>query len=341
MAINLKELSSRLGLSPTTVSRALGGYSDVSPATRERVERAAREFGYHPNRAARQIAIGRADAVGIVYSLGSDYLGNPAFLEMLGGLAYRLEQNRIDLLLAAAPRQDELGTYERMVRGRRVDAMIVAHTEVEDVRIDYLLRSGMPFLAYGRTSHPDGYAWFDFDNEAGGRMTVQRLVELGHRRIGYVHSPLRLNFARQRHDGFTAGMRKKRLKIDTRTVVPGGLERRTGYAAGQQLLALPATLRPTAIVVDSSLGGVGVIRALLDAGVAVGTEISVLVYEGVPSDTLLRGLDVAAITQPTPYDSGHLMGEMVLALANGRTPPRAQVLRQPEFQGGNSIGPAP
>jgi LacI family transcriptional regulator len=347
MPVNLKELAARLGLSPTTVSRALGGYSDVSPATRVRVEQATRELGYQPNRAARQIARGKADAIGIVYPLGSEYLGNPAFLEMLGGLAERVEQDGVDLLLAAAPQQNELATYARMVHGRRVDAMIVAHTQVEDPRIDYLLRERMPFLAYGRTAHPEGYAWFDFDNEAGGRMTVQQLTRLGHRRIGYVHSPLTLNFARQRHDGFVAGLRKARLRLVPEAVVPGGLERRTGYAAGQYLLGLAEP--PTAIVVDSSLGGIGVIRALLDAGVAVGSAISVLVYEGVPPDTLLSGLDVAAIMQPTPRDSGHAMGDMVLALTylhghrdaqkDGPAPPAPQMLRQPVFVAGNSIGP--
>jgi len=337
MTINLKELAARLGVSATTASRALAGYSDVSAATRERVQQLAQELGYQPSRAARQIALGRADAVGIVYSLAADSLGNPAFLEMLTGLARRLEQADIDLLLAASPQHDELRTYDRMVRGRRVDAMIVAHTQVEDARIDYLMGSGLPFLAYGRTARPDGYAWFDFDNFAGGRMAVQRLAALGHRRIAYVHAPLHLNFARQRHDGFMAGMREARLKVQAAAVIAGGLERRSGYAAAQHLLALAQ--RPSAIVVDNSLSGVGVIRALIDAGVAVGRDVSVLVYEGLPADTVLQGLQVAAVVQPTSYESGQKMGEMVLALLEGRVLAEPHVLQQPVFVEGNSIAP--
>jgi LacI family transcriptional regulator len=337
--MKLKELATRLNLSPTTVSRALGGYSDVSAATRERVEQAAREFGYQPNQAARQVAIGRADAVGIVYSMANDYLGNPAFLAMLSGMSQRLQERGVDLLLTAAPDRDELPLYERMVRGRRVDAMVVAHTAVHDPRIDYLLGSGMPFVAYGRTADAQGYAWFDFDNAAGGRLAVRELVALGHERIAYVHSPLWLNFAHQRHLGFMDGMRRAHLPVDPQDVVAGGLERRQGYAAGKALAARPRKQWPSAIVVDSCLGGVGVIRALLDAGIRVGGDISVLVYEGVPPDAAVLQMTVASIEQPTPLKTGHTLGEMVLAVANGETLAQPHVLLRPRFVSGESIGP--
>lgn len=339
MSVNLKELSLRLGLSPTTVSRALGGYSDVSATTKERVLEMARELGYLPNRAARQIAMGRADAVGIVYSLDPDTLGNPAFLAVMAGLSHRLERENIDLLLLAAQPESaaEMGTYERMVRGRRVDAAVVALTRVDDARIEYLLEAGLPFVAYGRSRKADRYPWFDFDNRAGGRLAVQQLVALGHKRIVCVHAPLQLNFARQRHDGFLQGMRAAGLAVTPDTTLAAGLDRRTGYAAGQRLLALKP--RPTAVVVHNNLTGVGVIRALIDAGVAVGPELSVLVYDGVPPDTLLRGLDVAAILQPTPYESGGTLGEMVLALIHGQPMAQRHVLRQPVFEAGDSIAP--
>lgn len=337
--MKLKELAKRLNLSPTTVSRALGGYSDVSAATRERVEQAAREFDYRPNQAARQIAIGRADAVGIVYSLATDYLGNPDFLATLSGMSQRLQQRGVDLLLTAAPEQDELAVYERMVRGQRVDAMVVAHTAVHDARIDYLRRSGMPFVAYGRTADAQDYPWFDFDNAAGGRLAVRELAALGHQRIAYVHSPLRLNFAHQRHEGFMDGMRRAKLPVDPQDVVAGGLERRQGYAAGKALAARPRAQRPSAIVVDSCLGGVGVVRAMLDSGLHVGRDISVLVYEGAPPEAALLQFSIASIMQPTPLKTGHTLGDMVLALANGETLAQPHVLQKPRFFPGESVGP--
>lgn len=339
MAIDLKQLSARLGLSPTTVSRALNGYTDVSEATRARVEQAARELGYQPNLAARRLALGRADAVGIVYPVDTDFMGNPLFLEMIAGVSDRLDAAGIDVLLAVAREQTELRTYERLVRGRRVDGLIVAHTRVVDERVEYLKRVGFPFVGYGRTGNAEGFAWLDFDNEAGSVEAVRRLAALGHRRIAYVHAPLAMNFAQQRHAGFLRGMAEAGAPVRAEYVVLGSLDRRGGYAAGRELLALPE--RPTAILVDNNLGGVGVVRALLQAGIAIGREVSVIVNDGVPPDTLLIGQDIAAVAQPTAYESGTTMAAMLLALIEGKPLEQPQVLLQPVFIDGSSIGPAP
>lgn len=339
MGVDLKQLSALLGLSQTTVSRALNGYTDVSPKTRERVAQMATELGYQPNLGARRLAIGRTEAVGIVYPMEFDYLGNPNFLAMLAGVSERLEQAGYDLLIAAARERSELRTYERLVRGRRVDGLIVANTLVQDERIDYLRDAGLPFVAYGRTAEPSGYAWLDDDNDSGSRQTVARLIELGHRRIGMVHAPLGYNFARQRHDGLLRALAEAGLPAHPGHLVEGSMDRRGGYAAVQQLLA--QTDRPTAIMVDNNIGGVGVIHALLDAGLQPGRDISVVVDGGLPEDTLLNGPSIAMIEHPSLSEAGRTMADMLLALIDGASPDGLQVLRPVSLRDGSSIGPAP
>lgn len=339
MSIDLKQLSARLGLSPTTVSRALNGYSDVSAATRERVERMARELGYQPNLAARRLARGHADAVGIVYPLDAGDLGDPHFLQVVQGVSDRLEDDRMDLLIASARANSELRTYERLVKGGRVDGVIVARTRVEDARIDYLRQARMPFVAYGRTADCEDFAWFDFDNEAGSMLAVQELARLGHRSIAYVHAPLAFNFAYQRHIGYTRAMADFGREVRPELVVEGGMARRSGYAGALRLLA--AAPLPTAVIVDNHLSGVGVVRALLDHSIALGRTISVIVYDGTPADSVLVGVRIAAIEQPTDYESGRSMADMLLAQIQGRALPHKHMLLQPVFMNGDSIGPAP
>ena len=339
MPIDLKQLAARLGLSPTTVSRALNCYPDVSAATRARVERMARELGYQPNLAARRLARGQADAVGIVYPLDAADLGDPHFLQIVQGVSDRLEDERMDLLIASAREHSELNTYERLVSGGRVDGIIVARTRVVDPRIDYLLKAGLPFVAYGRTANCAGFAWFDFDNEAGSILAVQELARLGHRDLAYVHAPLQFNFAYQRHAGFCRAMHDVGRTLRPELMIEAGLSRRAGYTAALRLLAVKPL--PSAVVVDNHLSGVGVVRALLDHSIAIGRAMSVVVYDGLPADTAIVGVRIAAIEQPTDYESGRVLADMLLALIQGRPLEPRHVLLQPVFVGGDSVGPAP
>ena len=123
MAVNLREFSKLVGLSPTTVSRALSGYPEVKSETRKRVRDEALRLGYHPNRNAAGLSTGRADAIGIVvWDEGID----PGAAEIFTGLASRLEHDGIDIVLSkAASRAAELLVYRRLVASKKVDAIVL------------------------------------------------------------------------------------------------------------------------------------------------------------------------------------------------------------------------
>jgi LacI family transcriptional regulator len=337
--MNIKALAKELGLSTSTVSRALNGYQDVNPETRKRVEQAAKTMGYRANAGARRLVRGSTEAVGIVYSAAVENLGNPQFLDMAGGLSERLHSQHFDLMLAVASDEQDLDIYDRLFRGGRVDAVVLPNTRVNDMRLNYLLEKGYPFLAYGRTGDSSGYSWFDFDNEAGSRLAVQHLVGLGHSAIAYVHSPLALNFAAQRHSGFQAGLREAGLAFDPAWLAGPAVDRRSGHDAVQALIALPN--RPTAVVVDNNLGGIGVLRGLMDQGLVLGKDISVVVQGVIPSDSLLAGLDVTMVTQPTAQITGETMAEMVLRVLREPENGPFQLLRQPELVIGQTTGRKP
>ncbi|VTO16102.1 ThuR [Klebsiella variicola] len=124
--MSLKAIAKQLGISVTTVSRALNGYDDVSQETRARVEAEAQRRGYRPNTFARRLKMGTIDAVGLVFPVRPVPLNNNVFLEMVGEISHELARHDIDLLLIADDEQADKHGYMRMVQGRRVDALIVA-----------------------------------------------------------------------------------------------------------------------------------------------------------------------------------------------------------------------
>lgn len=336
--MSLKEIAKTLGLSITTVSRALNGYPEVSEKTRSLVVAAAKAGGYSPNPQARSLVTGKMDAVGIIYPISRNDLGDPAFLDTIASLAVRLDQADMDLVISSAVAGDELRAYRRMLSRRRVDGLIVAQTQVHDPRLDFLQEQKFPFVAYGRSASCEHYPWFDVDNRAGLKMAVDRLLSFGHRRIALISASITLNFAVQRRAGYLAGLAEAAIAVDPAYIVDNVFDRRSGYSAMMQLLALDR--RPTAVIVDNNLGGIGVMRALLDAGVVAGRDLSVIIYDDLPPDTLV-GTTVTSIIQPEPAKVGQQLAEMMLALLAGEDPARLQVLWQPRIQVGTSDGPCP
>ncbi|SFU47872.1 substrate-binding domain-containing protein [Pseudoduganella namucuonensis] len=332
--MNLKSLANLLGMSKTTVSRALNGYPEVNVRTRERVLAAAREAGYEANPMARSLAVGRTNVYGIIYPLLPSDLGDAMFLDTVGGMTEALEARKMNFIIGPVSAGNEVAAYEQIVRGRRVDGLVVSRTLVQDERIAYLLKAGFPFVAHGRTVLHTPYAWFDYDNEAGIRMAMEHLLGLGHQRIALLSAPLEMNFACQRHASFLASMAAAGLACDPRYLVANTIDRRSGYQAMQQLLA--CSPRPTAVIVDNHLSGVGAMRALLDAGLEMGKDISIIVW-GSMADTL-AGVDVTTVDQPDPRGAGAKMIEMLLALAGGAPPDILQVLWQPVLIPGSTVG---
>jgi LacI family transcriptional regulator len=332
--MNLKSLARNLGISKTTVSRALNGYPEVNEKTRERVLAAAKEAGYEANPMARSLAVGRTNVFGIIYPALASDLGDPMFLSVVGGMAASLEKHKMNLIIAPVSPQHELLSYEHMVKGRRVDGLIVSRTMVHDERIAFLVKKKFPFVAHGRTAMAQPYAWFDFDNEAGIRMGVEALLGLGHERIALISAPLTLNCTCQRKASFTASMHKAGMAVDPRYLIANAWDRRMGYQAMQDLLA--CSPRPTAVIVDNHLAGVGAVRALRDAGINIGKEMSVIVWGSIEDS--IAGVNLTTIDQPEPVAAGVKMVDMLRALVEGTPPEQLQVLWQPAWLPGETIG---
>ena len=324
-------------MSLTTVSRALNGYPEVAAKTRQAVQAAAARHHYTPNARARGLALGRADAIGLVFPITPDDLGDVQFLDAVAGLTERFASECIDLLIISASPQDELATYARVIAGGRVDAFVVARTRVRDERLAYLCERRIPFVAYGRsTTLQPPYAWLDFDNEAGARLAAERLLSLGHRRLGYLGAPPEYNFAMQRFEGFERTVLAGGGALVDGAVLQESLDRRSGYAAMQRLLDLPQ--RPSAVLVDNSLAGVGAVHAALNAGLVLGRDLSLIVYDGLSVDSVIRNA-ITSVLQPTPSSTGIMLAELTLGLLGGKPVETLQRLRAPALEIGDSDGP--
>ena len=323
MPVNLRQLAKLLDLSITTVSRALAGYPDVSPATRKRVRKAAAEHGYRPNPVARRLQRGKTEAIGIVLPPGQVFFRN--FLQLLAGMSERLSETEYDLTITVASNEaQEMQALRRMVEERRVDGVVMVQSKQEDPRIEYLLESGFPFVVYGRTHAQHPYAFVDMDGIKAFREACECLASLGHQRIGLLNTPSGLNFSQYCAQGYQEGLRSSGLPWDGALVCErssGTSEEEESFRQAMELLQLPNP--PTALLCFTEVA-TSVFQAIRESGRSVGQRISVIGYDD---------LEVAKYTTPPlttmappVHDVGQRLVEMLLEIIGGAPPEQFQEL---------------
>jgi LacI family transcriptional regulator len=341
MPVTLKDIAKKVGFSVTTVSRALGGYDDVAEETRRLIMQTAEEMGYRPNIMARRLQKQRTDTLGFVIPTFGPRFSDPFFSELLTGMGNEAASHDFDLLVSTRPpnTSEEALAYERLVRERRVDGLMLTRTRINDARIAYLLEHNFPFAAFGRTRIEGAYACVDVDGELGVFDATQHLIELGHRDIALILPPADLMFTVYRRDGFYRAMEAHRLAVEPAWEESSDLTERGGYAAASHLLS--GSRRPTAIIAGNDLMAIGAMRAAREAGLNVGQDLSVVGFDDI---TLAEHAHPPLTTVRQPiYEIGQRVCRMLVRILAGE-PLReneSQVLFEPDLVIRDSSGPPP
>ncbi len=329
MAITIRNVAKKLGLSITTVSRALDGYDDVADRTRARVIRTAREMGYVPSRAARQLRRQRADAIGYILPASGSQFTDPFFSLFIAGLGDEATSHNLDLLVStAAPGGTaERQIYARWVQSRLVDGIVLNRMRVRDWRARYLAQNKFPFVAHGHTHLRLDFPYIEMDSRNVFILLVKHLVERGHRRIAYIGGPRDVTLQADRFAGYQEGLTRTGIPFNESYVVEGDLTRNGGYQAAQHLLALPEP--PTAIIGANDMSAIGAMRAAHERGLVVGRDLAVAGYDGT-EDSEHTQPALTTVKQPI-YDTARQLVRMLIARIDGKELAEPHVIIQPEL----------
>lgn len=340
--MNLKQLAQELGLSQTTVSRALNGYPEVAEATRRRVVDAAERLDYRPNTRARSLATGRTMAIGHVIPLSTKHeMLNPIFADFVTGAGETYHRNGYSMVLSIVSDGEEATAYRELSATRGVDGVIVHAPRTGDPRIALLKEIGLPFVVHGRSSSGDEhYSWLDVNNRRSFQRATEFLIDLGHRRIALINGLETMDFAVRRRDGYLRGLRQRGLAPDFDLMTSDEMTEGYGYRAARALLA--RTDPPTAFLVSSIIPAFGVRRAVESVGLRIGRDVSVITHDDDLS-YLRNGDDIPIFTavRSSVRDAGRRAAEILLETI--REPGHAPIneLLEAEFLVGQSTGPAP
>ena len=239
------------------------------------------------------------------------------------------------------PDREEEQTYRNLAARRSVDGVIVHGPRADDPRIALLKELGLPFVVHGRAgSDEESYSWVDVNNRRAFERATEFLLDLGHRRIALVNGLEEMDFARRRRAGYEAALAGRGLGADPALMRAGEMTEEIGWRSATEMLAAPDP--PTAFVVSSMLTAIGVRRAIGDAGLVMGRDISVVIHDDVLS-YLRNGGDIPIFTaaRSSVHEAGRLCAEMLLGIIAEKPPAPRHMLLEAELVIGQSTGPAP
>ncbi|MEK1933197.1 MAG: LacI family DNA-binding transcriptional regulator [Pararhizobium sp.] len=276
---NLRQIATELGLSVTTVSRALKDGPEVHPETIKRVKAVANAAGYVPNLHGRALRTGLTRALTAILPMEtSDYLSDIAKLPLIEGLTLAARERGYSLsIYSTTPDEDPQENLSQLIHTGGVDGIVITRMVSKDSRIPFLLDRGIPFIAFGRSGSALDYAFVDVDNEGIAFEAANMLLERGCRRIALQLLIREDEYSTARMNGYTKAMTRAGLSVDPQLI---GHEDFTMEASERWMTRLLDLAEPpTGLVSANELGLLGALSAARRKGLTVGRDFHIVVRD--------------------------------------------------------------
>jgi LacI family transcriptional regulator len=306
----LADVARESGFSPSTVSIVLNDAPlarHIAVPTKERIRKAAKRLGYHPDLFARSLRSRRSHTIGVLIF----DLFDPFCTLILRGIQHALSPTGYQpIMMDANNDREQLVKHLHLLTDRRVEGLIVVANWLceEGGLLAQLRKAALPGIVVGRDLSADAVPSAIVDNERGGCLAIQHLYEIGHREIAFIRGPAKLADSHRRWHGIELFCAEQGLRIDPALVreLPEALDANSGFAGGrlQTEDLLRCGGRFTAVLAFDDLTALGSIRALHCAGLRVPDDCSVIGFDDVPP-AWFSTPDLTTVRQPM-----HTMGEL-------------------------------
>ncbi|MGE5571058.1 MAG: LacI family DNA-binding transcriptional regulator [Rhodospirillales bacterium] len=325
----IKEVAKRARVSVGTVSNVMSGAVSVSPALRERVERAARELSYQPNHIARSLKSRRTQTLGMVIS----DITNPFFPLMVRGAEdAAVKRGYLLNIFNTDDHVEREKTVFATLRVRRVDGVlaVVAPHSTRPTHLQQMIEAGIPLVCLDRLPPGMQVDAVVVDNAKGAAMCVRHLLSMGHRLIGVISGSSMLQTARERVNGYRKALAEAGIPFNPELLREGDFRLESGYRLAKDLcLGNP---RPTVLFVANGLMGMGAIKAIQEMGLRCPEDVAIAVFDDVPGGDIFRP-QLTVVSQPA-YEIGYRGAELLIQRITGeiKSSKPVTVVLEPELK---------
>lgn len=279
MALTLEDIAKASGVSRSTVSRVINGDHSVKSATREKVMQVISQTNFQPNLAARGLAAGRTNVIGLLIPSGVAALfTDPYYPLFIQGVSSACNALQYTVMLWLAEPEYERRMINQILHNGLIDGVIVSSMLIDDPIVQSLYTSKMPFVLVGR--HPTlDVNYLDVDNFQGGLTATAHLLQIGRRRVGTITGPQNMIAAVDRYQGYLEAHRLRNLPVNPEWVVEGDYTELSGYTHMNELLRKHVD----AVFVASDMMAYGAMHAIKDAGLQIPDDVAVVGFDDLAS----------------------------------------------------------
>ncbi|HPC99011.1 MAG TPA: LacI family DNA-binding transcriptional regulator [Bacteroidales bacterium] len=283
--VTIYDIAEKLGISPSTVSRALSNHKGISERTRLRIQDTARKMNYRPNRFASSLRLKKTLTLGVlVPKLNSYFMAS--VIAGIESVASRYGYNLIIANSQESGKKEAEGLYT--LYNSRVDGMIVslAYDTSSMKHFSMVLKKGIPVVFFDRVSECNGCARVYIDNVKAGYEVTSHLVQQGCRRIMHVGGNMLRNVYRDRYIGYKKALEESGLEYRESLVVVNDLTERAGAEVAGKILKMKDL--PDAVFTSNDTTAVSIILNLKKEGVSVPGDIAIAGFNNEPVSRVIE-----------------------------------------------------
>ena len=312
--VSIADVANRAKVSISTVSRVINKFPTVSKDNQARVEEAIAYLKYQPDISAQRLASGRNDAIGLVMPGYPGIFHSYYAVEIIRGIGHACETLRLDLVFHITNGTNPLNT-------KSVGGIIFADIIENRRQVLDSLYNDTPAMVINNIVDDLDVNYIGIDNMIGAQTATDYLANLGHQRIATITGNLKTQAGAHRLEGFQKSIKRQGIEVKDEYIIEGDYSRRSARLAAEKLMALDPP--PTAIFAASDDMALEVIAVLLERGVKVPDDISIIGFDDNPS-SIYGPVALTTVRQPL----FHMAEEAVKYLYNIMTGKRKAMVQK-------------
>lgn len=285
--INSEEIAQLAGVSRSTVSRVINGYSNVPPKTKEKVEQIIEQYGYIPNSSARNLAGKPTNSIGLYFveygQLEENIIqSSPFYSEFLASAIDRLKKKGYQLVVSIINKEKDFQQVEVAFANKTISGCILMGDVVPEKVLERLSSRECPTFLVNQKAEAEysGVYEVNTENYGGAYQAVQLLVDQGHKKIAHITGSMEKSSMKERYEGYRDCLLKNGIALNEKYICKTHIHRaESGYLAVKAIMSENTDDKPTAIFAANDLLAFGAMRGLKEMGLRIPKDISIVGYD--------------------------------------------------------------